>query len=223
MKLEELLGAELFAQVQAKLDEVNGKEPDKLKHVRYADLSEGEYVGRGKHEALQNKYDSQAQELASANELIAELKKGTKGNEELQGKITTYEGQIQQLQEQLQETKIKSAIKVALLSEKALDVDYLTFKLESKLKEEGKTLQLDDTDSIKGWKDLLSSLKTQFPNQFENAGDGSGSYQVLDPQRLERGDNNEKTPTKDEFRAMTYEQRVALKKKNEELYKQLSK
>lgn len=223
MKLEELLGAELFAQVQAKLDEVNGKEPDKLKHVRYADLSEGEYVGRGKHEALQTKYDSQAQELASANELIAELKKGTKGNEELQGKITTYEGQIQQLQEQLQETKIKSAIKVALLSEKALDVDYLTFKLESKLKEEGKTLQLDDTDSIKGWKDLLSSLKTQFPNQFENAGDGNGSYQVLDPQRLERGDNNEKTPTKDEFHAMTYEQRVALKQKNEELYKQLSK
>lgn len=223
MKLEELLGAELFAQVQAKLDEVNGKEPDKLKHVRYADLSEGEYVGRGKHEALQTKYDSQAQELASANELIAELKKGTKGNEELQGKITTYEGQIQQLQEQLQETKIKSAIKVALLSEKALDVDYLTFKLESKLKEEGKTLQLDDTDSIKGWKGLLSSLKTQFPNQFENAGDGNGSYQVLDPQRLERGDNNEKTPTKDEFHAMTYEQRVALKQKNEELYKQLSK
>lgn len=223
MKLEELLGAELFAQVQAKLDEVNGKEPDKLKHVRYADLSEGEYVGRGKHEALQTKYDSQAKELASANELIAELKKGTKGNEELQGKITTYEGQIQQLQEQLQETKIKSAIKVALLSEKALDVDYLTFKLESKLKEEGKTLQLDDTDSIKGWKDLLSSLKTQFPNQFENAGDGNGSYQVLDPQRLERGDNNEKTPTKDEFHAMTYEQRVALKQKNEELYKQLSK
>lgn len=223
MKLEELLGAELFAQVQARLDEVNGNEPDKLKHVRYADLSEGEYVGRGKHETLQTKYDSQSQELASANELIAELKKGTKGNEELQGKITTYEGQIQQLQEQLQETKIKSAIKVALLSEKALDVDYLTYKLESKVKEDGKALELDETDNIKGWKDLLSGLKTQFPNQFENAGDGNGSYQVLDPQRLERGDGREKTPTKDEFRAMTYEQRVALKQKNEELYRQLSK
>ena len=55
MKLEELLGAELYAQVQSKLDEVNGKEPDKLKHVRYADLSEGEYVGKGKHDALQAK------------------------------------------------------------------------------------------------------------------------------------------------------------------------
>lgn len=35
MKLEELLGAELYAQVQAKLDEVNGKETDKQKRVRY--------------------------------------------------------------------------------------------------------------------------------------------------------------------------------------------
>ena len=71
MKLEELLGADLFAQVQAKLDEVNGNEPDKLKHVRYADLSEGEYVGKGKHDALQAKYDGQTQELTAAQELIA--------------------------------------------------------------------------------------------------------------------------------------------------------
>ena len=49
MKLEELLGADLYAQVKAKLDEVNANEPDKLKHARYADLSEGEYVGKGKY------------------------------------------------------------------------------------------------------------------------------------------------------------------------------
>ena len=83
MKLEELLGSELYAQVQAKIDEVNAKEPDKLKHIRYADLSEGEYVGRGKHEALQTKYDGQTAELEQANNLIAQLKKCTKGNDEL--------------------------------------------------------------------------------------------------------------------------------------------
>ena len=44
MTLEELLGADLYSQVQAKIDEVNNKETDKLKHVRYADLSEGNYV-----------------------------------------------------------------------------------------------------------------------------------------------------------------------------------
>ena len=50
MKLEELLGADLYAQVKAKLDEVNANEPDKLKHIRYADLSEGEYVSKGKYD-----------------------------------------------------------------------------------------------------------------------------------------------------------------------------
>lgn len=214
MKLEELLGAELYAQVQARLDEVNGNEPDKLKHVRYADLSEGEYVGRGKHEALQAKFDSQSQELVTANELIAELKKGTKGNEELQGKISTYEGQIQQLQEQLQETKIKSAIKVALLSEKALDVDYLTFKLESKVKEEGKKLELDDADNIKGWKDLLSGLKTQFPNQFET----EGKKKYLDG-RLPPVDGDG-TVTLEQFRKMGVEERSKFKAENETLYNQ---
>lgn len=60
MKLEELLGEELYAKVQEKLDAANAEEPDKLKHIRYADLSEGEYVGKGKHDALQAKFDSQA-------------------------------------------------------------------------------------------------------------------------------------------------------------------
>ena len=61
------------------------------------------------------------------------------------------------------------------MSEKAIDVDYLTFKLNEKLKEKGETLELDENDNIKGWSDKLSGLKTQFPTMFEsgsNCGDG---------------------------------------------------
>ena len=75
MKLQELLGEELYSQVQAKLDEVNGKEPDKLKHVRYADLSEGEYVSKAKYSGLEADLSGKAAELEKANALIAELKK----------------------------------------------------------------------------------------------------------------------------------------------------
>ena len=170
MTLQELLGEELFSQVQAKLDEVNAKETDKLKHVRYADLSEGNYVSKLKYDDIASQLEGKEAELATANGLIAELKKGTKGNEELQGKITTYEADIANLQAELQETKIKSAVKVALLSEKAVDVDYLTFKLNEKLKEKGESLELDENENIKGWEDKLSGLKTQFPKMFEVAG-----------------------------------------------------
>lgn len=188
MKLEELLGAELYAQVKAKIDEVNANETDKLKHVRYADLSEGEYVGKGKYdseiEKLNNIISGKDTELTTANDLIAQLKKGTKGNEELQGKITQYEQQNVQLQEQLKETKIRSAIKVALLSEKAVDVDYLTYKLNEKLKEKGETLELDENDNIKGWNDKLAGLKTQFPTMFESTSKDGGGYTRMDDGKL---------------------------------------
>lgn len=220
MKLEELLGDELYAQVKAKLDEANANEPDKLKHIRYADLSEGEYVGKGKHDALQAKYDGQAQELANAQQLIEELKKATKADEGLQQKIIDYEAENQKLQAELQETKIKSAVKVALLSEKAVDVDYLTHKLNEKLKEKGEALELDENDNIKGWNNQLEGLKTQFPNMF-GSGDGGNGYKPLDPNKLPNN-NYDKTVTKEQFAKMTYEERVKLKQANEERYKQLA-
>lgn len=191
MKLEELLGEELYAQVKAKLDEVNGKEPDKQKHVRYADLSEGEYVGKTKYdseiEKLTDLIAGKDTELTTANNLIAELKKGTKGNEEMQGKITEYEAQVTNLRAELAETKLKAAIKVALLSEKATDIDYLTFKLDSKLKESNEKLELDENDNIKGWKEKLEGLKTQFPMMFE----ASDSNRRIDENKLKNNEGNQ--------------------------------
>ena len=78
MTLQELLGEELYKQVQAKLDEVNGKEPDKLKHIRYADLSEGNYVGKGKYDAdiekLNNLISGKDAELTTANTPLQSLR-----------------------------------------------------------------------------------------------------------------------------------------------------
>lgn len=212
--LKAILGEELFKQFTEKLNAYNGDEANKDKQIKLANLGGGEYVGKGKYDALQALLDGKTAELDTANGLIADLKKGTKGNEELQGKITNYEGQIQQLQEQLQETKIKSALKVALLSEKALDVDYLAFKLERKLAEDGKKLELDDADNIKGWKGLLTDLKTQFPNQFEN--EGKRKYQ--DGSLPPLGDDG--TVTLEQFRKMGVEERTKFKAENETLYNQ---
>lgn len=211
--LKDILGEELYAKLAEKLNAYNGDEANKDNQIKLANLGGGEYVGKGKYDALQALLDGKTGELETANGLIAELKKGTKGNEELQGKITAYEGQVQQLQEQLQETKIKSAIKVALLSEKALDVDYLTFKLESKLKEDGKTLELDDADNIKGWKDLLSGLKTQFPTQFE-----SSSSKKIEENKLP-GDDNGQGLTKSEILKKPYAERMKIYNENPEAYK----
>jgi len=182
--LKEILGEELFNQLAEKINAHNGNEENKDNQIKIGNLGSGEYVGKGKYDALNELLKGKETELTTANGLIAELKKGTKGNEELQKKIGDYDAQVAELQAQLQETKIKSAIKVALLSEKAVDVDYLTFKLNEKLKEKGENLELDENENIKGWDDKLSGLKTQFPTMFESA---SGEKKVVGDNRLPEG------------------------------------
>lgn len=166
--LKEILGEELYAQIAEKLNAYNGDEANKGKQIKLANLGSGEYVGKGKYDALQALLDGKTTELDTANGLIADLKKGTKGNEELQGKITGYETQVQQLQEQLEKTKLDNAIQLALRDAKAVDPDYLAYKLREKYSAD--ELKLDENGKVKGIDDKLAGLKTQFPTQFEAAG-----------------------------------------------------
>lgn len=200
--LRAVLGDELYKQIESKINEYNGNEANKDKQVKIANLSSGEYVSKGKYDGLSEQLTGKQSELDKANGLIAELQKATKGNEDLQGKISTYETQVADLQAQLTENKLKSAIKVALLSEKAVDVDYLTFKLNEKLKEKGEKLELDENDNIKGWDLQLEGLKTQFPTMFE-----AGQKKKIDENKLPDGDPDNKTEPKslEEALRMQYE------------------
>ena len=77
-----------------------------------------------------------------------------------------------------------------MLSEKVLDVPYMTFKIEEKLKEQGKTLELDENENIKGWDELISGMKTQLPTQFEKASGG----RIVDPLPLPKGNERKIEP-----------------------------
>lgn len=220
--LKELLGEELFKQIESKINEHNGNEANADKQIKIANIGGGDYVGKGKYdseiERLTNLLNSKTSELDSANKLIADLNKGTKGNEDLQNKINAYETDtIPKLQKQLRDTEIKAALKVALLSEKAVDVDYLTFKLNERLTEQGKNLELDENGNIKGWEDVISGLKTQFPAQFESANGGL----KVEPKPLPTPDDNKNTITQEDFNKMGYASRVKLKEENPELYNNL--
>ncbi len=166
MKLEEALDEKLYGQVKAAIDAINEKEPDKLKHIRYEDMSEGNYVLKDKYAALETDKASVDEKLKTAQGLIEQLKKGTKADETLQGKITEFETTVAALEAENKKLKTESALKLALLDAdaKAADLDYLMFKAgqngELKLKEDGK---------LEGQDDLVSGLKKQYPANF-NAG-----------------------------------------------------
>lgn len=171
---------------------------------------------------MKTELDGAVQERDAAKATIAELQKAAKGQAELQAIIAKDAEAYQQLEAKLQQEREKAAVKVGLMAAKAKDVPYLTFKLYEKLNAEGKTLEMDGNENIKGWNELLEGLQTQNPQFFEaasDAGNGDG-YEVV-PLPLRKGSGGNDAPTKESFRNMSYEQRLALKQQNEALYRQL--
>lgn len=212
--LKDVLGEELYQQFKLKVDAHNGDEANKDKLIKLANLSAGDYVGKGKYESLEADLNSKNAELLSANALIEEMKKATNGNEELQGKIASYETTIADLQAQLQKTQLENELKVALLEAKAMDIDYLTYKM----RESNQELRLDENGKIGGLEDMISSLKTQFPNQFEKS-----SQKIIQENKLKQEENSSNGITKEEFSKMGYNERNKLFQEDRQLYDELVK
>lgn len=210
--LKDVLGEELYQQFKTKVDAHNGDEANKDKLIKLANLTSGEYVGKGKYDSLETELNSKVAELTSANSLIEQMKAATSGNEELQSKITEYETTITDLNEKLQKTQLENEIKVALLGAKATDIDYLVYKM----KENNQELALDENGKVTGIEDMITSLKTQFPNQFE-----SSSQKIIQENKLEKEENNSNSLTKNELLKKSYAERNEIYNKNPEAYREI--
>lgn len=199
MKLEELLKA-------------NGVTDEVITKI-LADMKENKIYTAGeenldiRYGKLKTDYDGLNSQYTEAQNLIAEMKKSTKGNEELQGKITDYETQIDTLKKELEQSKLESAIKVGLLEAKVNDIDYMTFKL----KEKGE-LALDENGKVKNWDDKIAGLKTQFPQQFETSG-----AKKIEENKLETGKDGGALD-KASILKMSYAERNKLFNENPEAY-----
>lgn len=175
MTLEELLKAQGLSDEQIKAITASMKE-NKI----YTASEENLDIRYGK---LKTDYDTLSTQHGESTKLIEQLKKDAKNDEALQGKITAYETQVADLQKELDETRLESAIKVALMNAKTDDVGYMAFKLK-----EGGALELDEDGNIKGIDEKISNLKTQFPSHFDS-GNNPGPREI-DPKPLPEGDHN---------------------------------
>ena len=149
MRLEDLLGAELYAQVKEKIDAQNAVEQDKLKHVRYVDLSEGEYISRTKHDALEAEKAGLQQQVDTLNAAMQDLKKNNKGNDDLQATIADLTAKLKTAEEDMKAQKKTYALREAMTKAGVLDPDYLIYKaggLENfSFTESGDPDKLEDT------------------------------------------------------------------------------
>ncbi len=208
MTLQEILGGELWEQVQAKIEESNAGNDDKRSHNRFANLADGGYVSKDKHTALES-------ELGSAKKLIEELKASKQDDETLQQQIATYESEIQQLKEQNNALRMETALKIALAEKGGVDVDYLMYKA----KEKG-NISISDEGDVRGVDDTITSLRTMYPNMFQG-GVGGAKKIVENPLPQSKSDSN--GVTKEQFEKMGYQERLKLYGDNPDLYQELTK
>lgn len=169
MSLEELLKAQGLSEEQIKAI-MDGMKQNKIFTASEENLDT-------RYSKLKTDHDGTTKQLDEANKLIEQLKKGTGDNEALQGKISEYEKTVSDLQSKLEQEKLDSAVKIALLESGCKDVDYMTFKL----KEKGE-LSIEESGKVKGMEDKLAALKTQFPAMFESK--ESKGMRVLGDNRL---------------------------------------
>lgn len=165
---------------------------------------------------LKADHDSLTAQHGEATNLIEQLKAGSKDNEALQGKITSYETTIADLTKQLNDQKLDSAMDRMLTKAgaKPEDFDYLKFQWRKKGE-----ITLDDHGEIKGGDDAIAGLKTQHPVQFASASE----QREIQPHKLPNRTDSGTTVTKEEFNKMGYNSRVKLKESNPELYAEFTK
>lgn len=171
----------------------NGNEANKTNQIKVGNLGGGEYVSKGKHDsemerlnALLSGKDTDIQTLTAT---LESLKKGKVDADAIQQKLSESERLLAESKARETATKVKYALRDLLREENVTDVDYAEYLINKKLAEDGKTIELDESEHIKGKDDMISGLKTQSPNLFKKA-----SNVQVDANPLPTGDNNKAEP-----------------------------
>lgn len=206
------MNRDFLKQVFSKLENVDEATMKEIMDAIMDENGKGINESKSKIDDLTSQLGLATKEKDEANKLIEELKKSNQGNEELQGKIGTYETQLNELKAENEQLKLDNAIKVELLSAKAKgdDLDYLMFKI----KQNNEKLSLSENGELKGFD--VEEIKTAYPSNFEVE-----TKKVVDVNNLPKIENGDNTITKEQFEKMGYQEKNKLFNENPDVYNEL--
>lgn len=166
---------------------------------------------------LKQDFDNLTAQHGESTKLIEQLQKDNKGNAALQQSVTSYQQQMAAMQAQMARDRLEYALKLALTEDRALDVEYLTYKAMEDHPEwkEHPENALDESGKIKGVDDLRAGLKTRFPQQYEAMAQG----RKVEAQRLPDQRENRPGVTRSDVLKMSYSDRTKLYEENPDAYK----
>jgi chromosome segregation ATPase len=160
--LKAILG-DKFPEFEAAITAYNALPENKDKQVKLADLSTGEYVGKGKYTALETEISNLKEQIKTNEGTIETLKKTNKDNETLQQTIKDHEATIQTLKTTY-EGKIKELTINTAIQSKLTDAKYP--ELISGKFDKTKLSLSEDGTQVFGIDEQLVTIKEQYKDLF---------------------------------------------------------
>lgn len=192
MDLKELLGEELFQQVNEKIETAE----DDVKLM----VNDGSYVPRERLNDKNDKIELLEQQIKERDNQIEQLKNDTQTSEELQQKIEELQEKNEQtqkeLEEKLQQQTLESEIDKALLKNNARNPQAVKALLDME------EVKLTDDGGVKGLDNQLEKLQEEESYLFAEeggpaggdefkGGSGSGGLTMRDIDRMNEDEINE--------------------------------
>lgn len=171
--LKAIIGDELYTQFEAAVKAYNEKPENKDKPVKLADLSSGEYVGKGKYNTLETEISNLKEQIKTNEGTIATLKNANKDNETLQQTIKTHETTIETLKTtyegKLKELTINNAIQAKLTDAKYPELIVGKF-------DKSKLSLSEDGTQVYGIDEQLTVIKERYKDLFTPVITGKEPY-----------------------------------------------
>ena len=167
--LKQILGDDLYSQVESKVNSYNSDEKNKNNQVKIVNLSEGNYVGKDKFEAKETEITDLKQQLDNANKQIDDFKE--MDIDSIKKTADDYKQKFEQAQKEA-DTKIKEMQYDSDLTEymKTLKIndEVHAENLKKMIKE--KNLPFENGKLI-GGDDVVNMYKEKYPSVFKNEED----------------------------------------------------
>jgi len=163
MDLKELLGEELFEQVNTKLKEVDDKDVE----LFIASENDGDFVRRNRLNEESDKVKELRSQLQDYDTQIEELKKHADASSELQDKIKEIQDakkeEVESLNNKLRQKTLDNEIEKELIKRKARNPKAVKALLDND------TIKLEEDDSVVGLSEQLDKLQESDDYLFESA------------------------------------------------------
>ncbi len=141
--LKQILGDDLYSQVESKINSYNSDEKNKNNQVKIVNLSEGNYVGKDKFDAKETELTDLKQQLDNANKQIDDFKE--MDIDAIKKTANDYKQKFEQAQ-------------------KEKDIKIKEMQYDSDLTEYMKTLKINDDVHAENLKKMIKDKKLPFEN-----------------------------------------------------------